>query len=332
MYNRILLRGNMSIRQPRITFGPFEYNQAYEYWLRQQQAHWLHTEIPMGGDIQDWNKTMSESEQRVIGNTLKGFTQTEVVVGNDYWLGKVHKWFPKPEIQMMAASFGNMETIHAKGYAYLNESLGLEDYEAFLQDEASKAKIDHLVEVKGNSLKDIARSLAIFSAFAEGVQLFSSFAILMHFSRMNKMKGVGQIVAFSVRDESLHSEAGCWLFRQLVAENPDVMDDKLKSDIYEAARAAVKLEDDFIDKVFELGPIENLDPKDLKAFIRHRANTKLADLGLKSNWKNIDADSLTRMEWFDYLTTGVEHQDFFANRVTTYSKGVTTDWESIFND
>ncbi len=318
------------ITDRRLVYAPFEYDQAYEYWLTQQQAHWLHTEISMAGDIQDWTLSLSLSEKNVIGSILKGFTQTEVIV-NDYWSRRVSKWFPKPEIVMMASAFANMETIHAKAYAYLNESLGLDNFSAFLEEPTTKAKIDSLIDSTGNNIREIAQSLAVFSGFAEGVQLFSSFAILMNFSRWNKLKGVGQIVAFSVKDESLHSEAGCWLFRQLVKEYPELWDKELKQQIYDAARNTIKLEDEFIDKAFELGAIEGLDPYDLKQFIRFRCNTKLSDLGLGSNWKNINADSLEKLSWFDYLTTGVEHQDFFAGRVSSYSKGVVS-FEGIFED
>jgi ribonucleoside-diphosphate reductase beta chain len=310
----------MSLLIPRPTYAPFEYEKAYEYWELQQQSHWLHTEIAMAGDINDWKLTLNDSEKNVIGHILKGFTQSEVFI-QEYWSQMVAKWFKKPEIQMMAATFSSFESIHAVSYAYLNQSLGLEDFSAFLHESTAKAKIDRLISTKGKSKREIARSLAIFSAFNEGVNLFSSFAILLNFSRFNKMKGLGQIISFSIKDESLHSEAGCWLFRTFISENQDIWDDALKSDIYEAARITVELEDAFIDKAFELGSIEGLDPKDLKAFIRHRCNTKLEDLGLKKNWKNIDQEALRRMEWFDVMSAGVNHADFFAQRVTDYSRG-----------
>jgi ribonucleoside-diphosphate reductase beta chain len=175
----------------------------------------------------------------------------------------------------------------------------------------------------------IAKSLAIFSAFTEGVSLFSSFAVLLNFSRFNKLKGVGQIISWSIRDESLHSQAGCWLFRKFIEENPEIWTDEFKRDIYQAARDTVTLEDDFIDKVFEDGEVEGLDPKDLKVFIRNRANQKLGEIGLKKNWKNVDEDALKRMEWFDFLSVGVEHTDFFSQRVTAYSKG-TTNFDDMF--
>lgn len=320
----------MSILTPRVTYSPFEYERAYKYWELQQQSHWLHTEIAMSSDINDWKMNLTESEKNVIGNILKGFTQSEVFI-QEYWGSLVSRWFKKPEIQMMAATFSAFESIHAVSYAYLNDSLGLTDFAAFLHEPTAKAKIDRLIATKGKSKEDIAKSLAVFSAFNEGVNLFSSFAVLLNFSRFNKMKGLGQIIAFSIKDESLHSEAGCWLFRTLVQEFPEIFTDELKKELYDAARLTVELEDAFIDKVFELGPVEGLDPKDLKAFIRFRCNTKLGDLGLKSNWKNIDKDALKRMEWFDILSSGVSMQDFFSGRVSDYSKG-STDFSKVWEE
>lgn len=320
----------MPLLTPRPTYAPFEYDQAYKYWELQQQSHWLHTEISMASDINDWKVNLTDAERALIGHILKGFTQSEVFI-QEYWSQMVGKWFKKPEIQMMAATFSAFESIHAVSYAYLNQSLGLEDFSAFLHEPTAKAKIDRLMETKGKSKREIAQSLAIFSAFNEGVNLFSSFAILLNFSRFNKMKGLGQIIAFSIKDESLHSEAGCWLFRTLVAENPEIWDDELKGALYEAAKLTVELEDAFIDKAFEVGEIEGLEAKDMRAFIRHRCNTKLQDLGLKKKWKSINPEILKKMSWFDVTSAGLSHADFFAQRVTDYSKGAmdfTTIWEN----
>lgn len=310
----------MSLLQARSTYAPFEYEQAYKYWELQQQSHWLHSEISMASDINDWKLNLNESEKNIVGHILKGFTQSEIFI-QEYWGQMVGKWFKKPEIQMMAAAFSSFESIHAVSYAYLNQSLGLEDFAAFLHEPTAKAKIDRLIETKGKSKEEIARSIAIFSAFNEGVNLFSSFALLLNFSRFNKMKGLGQIIAFSIKDESLHSDAGCWLFRTFISEYPEVWTDELKLNIYDAARLTVELEDNFISKAFEFGTVEGVEEKDLKNFIRFRTNTKLNDLGLKKVWKNIDKQAIERMSWFDIMSAGVNHSDFFAGRVTDYSKG-----------
>lgn len=329
----------MTLLQTRTTYKPFEYPEAFDYFLKQNQAHWLATEIPMSSDVQDWKLNLTESERKVVGGILKGFIQSEIHV-NEYWSQNVAKWFKHPEIQMMAISFAAMEGIHTHAYAHLNETLGIEDYDAFLAEPTAKAKIDRLVDANRPSFSSsgtdlsttIAQQLAIFSAFTEGVSLFANFAVLLNFSRFNKLKGVGQIISFSIKDESLHSQAGTWLFRKFISENPKIFTDDLKKTLYQAARDTIELEDNFIDKVFEEGPIEGLDPKDLKVFIRNRANLKLGELGLKMNWKNLDQEALKRMNWFDYLSAGIDHTDFFNQRVVTYSKGTTMFDDSIFEE
>jgi len=325
----------MSLLEERVVYKPFEYPQAYDYWLKQQQAHWLHTEVPMANDVSDWKSNMKPHEKNVVGQILKGFAQTETVV-NDYWSTLVTKWFRKPEVIMMGTTLGSSETIHAEAYSLLNEQLGLDDFSEFLEDEATMAKIESLMNVRDNhdgtpNWHERAKSLAIFSAFTEGVNLFSSFAVLLSFKMRNKLKGVGQIVEWSVRDESLHSNAGCWLFRTLMEEHPKFKTKKLIKEIEDAGRLAMKLEFDFIDKAFELGDLENLSKNELKNFIKQRINTKMSDLGLDSivPSSEIDKGALKTMKWFDAVIAGKQHTDFFASRVTNYSKG-HVDWGSAF--
>ena len=318
----------------RIVYKPFEYQEAADYWLKQQQAHWLHTEVPMMSDLNDWNSNLTETEKNIIGSILKGFAQTETVV-NDYWSGLVTKWFRKPEVIMMATTFGAFETIHAEAYSLLNETLGLENFAEFMEDEATMAKIENLTAIRDSfngekDLHEIAKSLAIFSAFTEGVNLFSSFAVLLSFKMRNKLKGVGQIVEWSIRDESLHSEAGCWLFRTLVKENPELKTPELEAAINEAALLSLQLELDFIRKCYELGDLEGCSQYDLENFIKNRINTKLGDLGYPGIISDIDVTAVERMKWFDALSAGKQHTDFFANRVTNYSKGNMNWDESIF--
>ena len=315
------------ITEPRRFYKPFEYQQAFDFYKDQHRAHWLADEVPLASDLNDWKLKLNESEKNLIGNILKSFAQTEVHV-NDYWSTKVSIWFPKPEVQAMARVFADFESIHAEAYARLNEELGLDDFAAFMEDEASKAKIDRLIEVNGTTIAEQALSLAIFSAFTEGVNLFSSFAILMSFQLRNLMKGTGQIVEWSVRDESLHSKAGCWLFTTLLKEMPELDIPELRNKVVEACEISVKLEYDFIDKAFEMGDIEGLNKEQLKAFIKARANEKMLELGYNSLYNDIDPNLLKQMEWFGHLTSGKTHQDFFAGRVTSYAKSVA-DWSDL---
>ena len=235
----------------RIPFKPFEYPEYYnEGWLKQAQAFWLHTEIPMQGDIKDWNENLQQHEKNLVGNILLGFAQTECAV-SDYWTNMVTKWFPKHEIKQMAMMFGSQETIHATAYSYLNETLGLEDFAAFLHEPAIAEKFEFLTATTAEwthedlasnpeARKEVARSLAIFSAFAEGVSLYSSFAVLYSFQMRNMLKGIGQQMKWSVRDESLHSKMGCQLFRHMYEEFPELKD-AVQSDVEEAATLMVQM-------------------------------------------------------------------------------------------
>lgn len=317
------------LTEKRFTFKPFLYPEAFQFWLNAQQSHWLGTEVVLSRDLQDWKVNLTEAEKKVIGGILKSFTQAEVIV-NDYW-NKVAKWFPHPEISMAATTMASMETIHIHAYSLLDETLGFQDYKTYNSEPTVKAKFDNLLNTPGKTLEDKAKSLAVFSAFTEGVSLFSSFAVLLSFSRFNKLKGVGQIVSWSSRDESLHAEFGCYLFKKMIEENPKLWTDDFKKEIYQAARDIVQLEDDFIDQVFQDSEIEGLDKEDLKVFIRHRANNQLGKLGLKQNWKNIDKQALKRMEWFDAIAGGVVLGDFFDQKPTEYGKGVV-DFDDMFDD
>ena len=315
------------ITEPRNFYKPFEYQTAFDFYKDQHRAHWLADEVPLASDLNDWKLKLNDSERNLIGNILKSFAQTEVHV-NDYWSTKVSIWFPKPEVQAMARVFADFESIHAEAYARLNEELGLDDFRAFLEDEVSKAKIERLIETPGETLEDKAISLAIFSAFTEGVNLFSSFAVLMSFQLRNLMKGTGQIVEWSVRDESLHSKAGCWLFRTLLEEQPELNTVELRSKVAEACQLSVQLEFDFIDKAFEMGDIDGLNVNQLKNFIKARANEKMMELGYNAIYNDVDPNLLKQIEWFGHLTSGKTHQDFFAGRVTSYSKS-TADWDDL---
>ena len=311
----------MGLFDYRVAYKPFEFPEYYtEGWLKQAQAFWLHTEISMQGDIKDWNEKLNDSEKNLVGNILLGFAQTECAV-SDYWTQKVVSWFPKHEIQQMAMMFGSQETIHAVAYSYLNETLGLENFEAFLQDEATMERFNNLVAYKGTDKKGIAKSLAVFSAFAEGVSLYSAFAVLYSFQMRNLLKGVGQQMKWSVRDESLHSKMGCQLFRHMCEEDPSLLAD-CKKEILDAAEAMLEAEEKYIDKMFEQGDIENLKAYDIKQFIRKRLNEKILELGYRDCGEHFDFNpkSANNLDWFYHLTGGVTHTDFFAIRPTDYSK------------
>jgi ribonucleoside-diphosphate reductase beta chain len=284
--------------------------------------------VPLGDDIKDWHNKLNAGEQNLLTQIFRFFTQADVEVNNCY-MKHYSQVFKPTEIQMMLAAFSNIETIHISAYSYLLDTLGMPEteYQMFLQYKAMKDKYDYMQEWGTATKTDVAKTLAVFGAFTEGLQLFASFAILLNFQRFNKMKGMGQIVTWSVRDESLHTNSIIKLFRTFVSENPEIWNDELEKDLYTACSTIVDHEDAFIDLAFEMGGVEGLEGHEVKQYIRYIADRRITQLGLQPVYKV----GKNPLPWLEEMLNGVEHTNFFENRATEYSRAATQgSWEEAF--
>jgi ribonucleoside-diphosphate reductase beta chain len=320
----------MSLLDSKPIYKPFHYPWAFEAWQIQQQLHWLPEEVTMADDVQDWKKKLTPEEKHLLTQIFRFFTQADIEVNNCY-MKHYSRVFQPVEVQMMLAAFSNMETIHIAAYSHLLDTIGIPEveYQAFMKYKEMKDKYDYMQKFGVSTKKDIATTLAVFGAFTEGLQLFASFAILLNFPRFNKMKGMGQIVTWSVRDETLHTQSIIKLFRTFIQENPEVWDEELRGNLYEACTTIVHFEDAFIDLAFEVGDVEGLKAREVKQYIRYIADRRLMQLGLKEIYM-VESNPLP---WLDEILNGVEHTNFFENRVTEYSKAATTgSWEEAFED
>jgi len=319
----------MSLLDASPVYKPFRYPWAYDAWLMQQRIHWLPEEVPLADDVKDWNRKLTDGERNLLSQIFRFFTQSDVEVNNCY-MKHYSRVFQPTEVQMMLAAFSNMETVHIAAYSHLLDTIGMPEaeYSAFLHYKEMKDKYDYMQEFGCDSKAEIAKTLAVFGAFTEGLQLFASFAILLNFPRFNKMKGMGQIVTWSVRDETLHTQSAIRLFKTFIEENPEVWNDAFEKDLYKACETIVTHEDAFIDLAFEQGGVEGLEAAEVKAYIRYIADRRLTQLGLQPIYRT-DKNPLP---WLDAILNGVEHTNFFENRSTEYSKAATQgSWEDAFD-
>ena len=309
----------MSLLDTRDYYKPFDHPWMFDYYSQQNQMHWFPEDVPLHNDVKDW-QTMTDEEKNLLTQIFRLFTQSDVDVGAGY-VDRYMRIFKKPEARMMMSSFANMESIHQHAYSLLLDTVGMPEveYKAFSEYEAMADKHEYInaVKVTKGDKKSIAKALAIYSGFTEGLQLFSSFIILLNFPRFGKMKGMGQIITYSIRDESMHVEAMTKLFREFMQENIDLWTDDFKAEIYQACREMVDLEDRFLDLVFEQGDIPGLTKSEMQEYIRYIADRRLLQLGLKPNYEVKD----NPLNWLDDVL-GVEHQNFFEGRATTYMKAV----------
>jgi len=319
----------MSLLEERVQYKPFKYPWAYDAWLQQQRVHWLPEEVPLADDVKDWHRTLSAAERNLLTHIFRFFTQSDVEVNNCY-MKHYAQVFKPTEVQMMLAAFSNIETVHIAAYSHLLDTIGIpeSEYSAFLKYQQMKDKYDYLQQFGVDTKEAIAKTLAMFGALTEGLQLFASFAILMNFPRFNKMKGMGQIVTWSVRDESLHTASIIKLFRTFIDENREIWSEELQRDLYVCCETVVTHEDAFIDLAFELGGIEGLEAREVKQYIRYIADRRLMQLGLQPVYR-IEKNPLP---WMEEMLNGVEHANFFENRATEYSKAATRGtWDEAFD-
>jgi ribonucleoside-diphosphate reductase beta chain len=320
------------IFKPRLVYKPFEYPELEEFIKPIKTTDWVHDEINFDRDVQDYHTKCNPKERKMIGTILKSFAMTEVFVADEFW-GIISNYLPKPEIAWAAATFAENEWRHAAAYHRMNEVLGLEDFDSFLEDEVVMSRLNNLTKIgkdhKGQpSKKDVARTLAIFGAFTENVSLFSQFAILRSFSSngRNQLLNIGNIIDWSQADEQQHAKVAIWLFNQIIAENPDMWTDEFKSSIYTAATVTFDLEVNLINQIFEMGDLPNLKKDDLINYMKNRINLSLKLLGLRPIF-HVDEEQLKALNWFDTQFTTLSQPDFFAKRPTDYTKGLV-----LFNE
>ncbi len=319
-----------NLQEERSYFKPFNYPWAYEAWLKHEQIHWLHTEVPMIEDVKDWKNRLTESEKQFLTHIFRFFTQGDIDVAGGY-VKNYLPYFPQPEVRMMLLGFAAREALHVAAYSHLIETLGLPEtmYNQFLEYDAMRAKHDYVLDIADqNSTKEnTAKHIAVFSAFTEGMQLFSSFIMLLNFPRNGTMKGMGQIVTWSIVDETMHTESMIKLFRTYIEENKEIWNDELKGQLYTIAERMVELEDRFIDLAFEMGEMTRLTKDDVKTYIRYICDRRLISLGLKGIFKV----KKNPLPWVEEMVNSPVHGNCFENRVTDYAKGALSgSWDDVW--
>ena len=320
----------MTLMTERAYFKPFNYPWAYDAWLKHEQSHWLHTEVPMSEDVNDWKKRLNDGEKHFLTNIFRFFTQGDIDVAGGY-VKNYLPYFPQPEVRMMLMGFAAREALHVAAYSHLIETLGMPEttYQEFLEYDSMRAKHDYFTDLSNanGTPESVATNIAAFSAFTEGMQLFSSFIMLLNFPRHGKMKGMGQIVTWSIVDETQHAEGMIKLFRSYVEENRELWNDDLKSKIYTIAEKMVDLEDKFIELSFSMGEMEELTQEDVKKYIRYICDRRLISLGMKGIFKV----KKNPLPWVEEMINAPTHTNFFENRATDYAKGALSGkWDDVW--
>lgn len=303
-------------------YKPFRYEFGYKFYLKQNEMQWLPHTIAMTDDVRDWLNKLTDNERTLMSNIFPLFVQNDVLVQNIY-MSQYAKIFKPNELQMTFGAFANMEATHMAAYAYALDSLNLPEglYSDFLEYKEMLDKYNFTAGYRMDTLMGIAVAMVVFGALTEGVQLFGSFGIMMNFPRQNKLKGMGQVVSWSVRDENLHVSFVSMLYRTFMNEFGHLIDKvKLREAVDYAARTIAAGEVRFSEMAFGMGPVPGITLEDHILFIQ-----SITDMRLKQfDFDPIFGEPEHRYDWFDAMTGGIEHANFFEQKSSDYSKGATT--------
>lgn len=317
----------MSIFEPREIYRPFEYPEFEEIHNKLMFSFWHPQEVSLEQDIKNFRFDITEQEREIVTRILRNFVQSEIHVGC-FWSDLADS-LKKPEIQNVARYISGNETIHANGYDLLNATLGLEEYHLLKEDPKLYARIDNLINKRARTKEQLLKHLMLYSVMGEGVALFSSFLTLFAFTKKNLFKGMGQIISWSSLDEQLHSEVGALIFNIIKKEFSDLYTDELKAQLYEIATSTVHTELELIDRVFEGNSTDVITPQAIKNYVNDKANKQLKRVGLKKIFK-VDKDLLKDTEFFNIMINGETVNDFFSTKETSYSKGLITFDEKVW--
>lgn len=313
----------MSLQNFNETYKPFKYPWAMEFANKHEQIHWIEGEVELQDDVADWQVgDVTPGQKEFVTQILRLFTQTDVQVGQNY-CDQFIPVFKNNEIRAMLLSFAAREGIHQRAYALLNETLGLpdEEFSAFLEYEEMEKKAVFMADSNIDTDMGLGQALGK-TVVNEGVMLFSAFIMLLAFKREGLMKGMSKVVEWSIRDETEHVNGMSKLFVEYCRENPEILTDEFKAQVYGMFREAIELEDKFIDLAYENGSPPNLHKEEVKNYLRYIADRRLLGIGFKPNFGVKD----NPLPWVEEIL-GDQMTNFFEQGVTDYSKAsLTGEW------
>ena len=304
----------------RAEWRPFNFPWAYELWEKHEDIRWLPKEVVFESDIRDWKHRLSPQEKNLVSQLLRFFTQADIQVQAGYAGLFLPAFYKVPELNLIMSSIAAREAIHCVSYSQVLDTIGMPDTEfsAFHDYQEMQEKYDFVNTFNGDNPHELARACAMYGAFVEGIQLFSSFAMLMNFGRTGRMNGMVDIVSWSQRDEGIHCQTLINCYHELVKRYPDEINNQtIKQELKEVCQKVVEMEEKFIDLAFEMGDLDNLAKADMKQYVRFLADYRLDQLGILPYY-NVKANPLP---WIDKLVNGKEHANFFERRSTEYGKG-----------
>ncbi len=299
----LLLREN----KDRFVILPIKYPAIWEMYKKCEASFWTAEEIDLSDDMKHW-ENMNDGERHFISHILAFFAASDGIVNENLAVNFMSE-VQLPEARCFYGFQIMMENIHSETYALLIDT--------YIKDPAEKDKLFHAIDtvpcvgkkaewaLRWINNGTFAERLVAFAA-VEGIFFSGSFCSIFWLKKRGLMPGLTFSNELISRDEGMHCEFACLLYKML--------ENKLSK---EAATAiitdAVEIEKEFISDALPVSLI-GMNAKLMSQYIEFVADRWLGELGYPKVYNATNPFDFMEMISLQGKT------NFFEKRVGDYQK------------
>lgn len=322
-------------------YNDSKYSYMNHYAELQNEMRWSYKDYPMTSDKQSWLDSNQDVKNFLLG-ILSYFVHSDVEVCDNYSL--IYPLFfnksKSPELKSFFLAVGNTEGIHFRAYAYLLDTLNLDQsvFRLFQEYDKEVERLTKIDDIKqrltiNNLLSDdISLKRKIFVdcvklvLFLEGVMLYGMFALLLSFSFDGMFSGVAGIVTWSIRDENLHVESMSKFLRHFAKKELKLDVSELEQELLEYNKVILQIEENWLNLIRQKVNIDNLPPKVKENFDKIMPYLEYLSFCRISFFLDKEIHTENPLPFMD-MNTDYRHVDFLKERSSEYNHRdfVTTD-------
>ncbi|MGF2412479.1 ribonucleoside-diphosphate reductase small subunit [Ferruginibacter sp.] len=301
--DEILLKEN----KDRFVILPINYPKIWEQYKRHEASFWTAEEIDLSGDMKDW-ESLNDGERHFISHVLAFFAASDGIVNENLAVNFMSE-VQLPEARCFYGFQIMMENIHSETYALLIDT--------YIKNAEEKHKLFHAIDTIPAVKKKaewalrwidngtFAERLVAFAA-VEGIFFSGSFCSIFWLKKRGLMPGLTFSNELISRDEGLHCEFACLLYKMLKNQLTEAQVQKIITD-------AVTIEKEFVTEALPVGLI-GMNAELMQQYIEFVADRWLSELGYATVYNTTNPFDFMEMISLQGKT------NFFEKRVGDYQK------------
>lgn len=302
--------------QNRYTLFPIQHRDLWKFYKVAENSFWVPEEIKLDKDPHDWKHRLTDDERYYIKHILAFFANADAIV-NENLLMRFEQEVQYPEAQYFYRFQGAIEQIHSIVYATLIDTY-ISDAEertrlnnAVVTVPCVKEKADWAIRWIDNKDASFGERLLAFACM-EGIFFSGSFAAIFWLRKKNVLKGLIQANSLISRDEGLHQQFACWIYKHHLKESKPS-----KERAIQIVREACELEKKFQTEALPCALL-GINAQSMGQYIEYCSDFLLDMIGLDKVYKASNPFDFMELISLDAC------ENFFEEKAVNYSMGAST--------